>query len=286
MIGFVDMKNCIIKANDLSFRYEGKEEYAVDHVNCEIEKGSFVCVLGRNGSGKSTFAKLLNVLIAPIEGEITVCGITPKNEDDAFSIRQKCGMVFQNPDNQMVATIVEEDIAFGPENLGIAPGEIVRRVDWALRTVGMEEYRKSAPHMLSGGQKQRVAIAGVIAMLPEVIVFDESTSMLDPSGREDVFNLAKRLNRENNVTVIWITHFMEEAAKADRVIVMDKGMIVMDDTPCRVFSETEKIEGYGLEAPDMAKLASALKKEGLNLKDGIITVEEMEVELCRLLSKI
>ena len=285
MMGLMDMKKCIIKAKDLSFRYEGKEEYAVDHVNLEIERGSFVCVLGRNGSGKSTFAKLLNVLMPPGEGEITVCGITPKSEDDAFAIRQKCGMVFQNPDNQMVATIVEEDIAFGPENLGVAPGEILRRVDWALRIVGMEEYRKSAPHMLSGGQKQRIAIAGVIAMLPEVIVFDESTSMLDPSGREDVFKLAKRLNKENNVTVIWITHFMDEAAKADRVIVMDKGRIVMDDIPGKVFSDTKKIEGYGLEAPDMAKLAEELKKEGIHLKEGIITVEEMEVELCRLLSK-
>ena len=279
------MNNYVIQTKDSSFRYEGKEEYAVDHVSLEIEKGSFVCILGQNGSGKSTFAKLLNVLIEPTEGEIKVCGIIPKSEDDAFSIRQKCGMVFQNPDNQMVATIVEEDIAFGPENLGIAPGEIVRRVDWALRTVGMEEYRKSAPHMLSGGQKQRVAIAGVIAMLPEVIVFDESTSMLDPSGREDVFNLAKRLNRENHVTVLWITHFMEEAAKADRVIVMNKGRIVMDDVPNKVFSDTERIEQFGLEAPNMAKLCQMLRSEGIEIKDGIIDVDEMEVELCRLLSK-
>ncbi|MBQ2433731.1 MAG: ATP-binding cassette domain-containing protein, partial [Clostridia bacterium] len=161
-----------------------------------------------------------------------------------------------------------------------------KRVDWALRTVGMEEYRKSAPHMLSGGQKQRIAIAGVIAMLPEVIVFDESTSMLDPSGRQDVFNLARRLNKENNVTVLWITHFMEEAAACDRVIVMDHGKVMMDGAPREVFSETDKIEKYGLEAPDMAKLAKALKEEGLDLKDGIITVDEMEVELCRLLSKI
>ena len=279
------MNDRIIKVKNLSFRYEGKKEYAIRNVNLEIEKGSFVSVLGRNGSGKSTFAKILNVILEPTEGEICVCGITPKTEEDAFSIRQKCGMVFQNPDNQMVATIVEEDIAFGPENLGIAPGEIVRRVDWALRTVGMEEYRNSAPHMLSGGQKQRIAIAGVIAMLPEVIVFDESTSMLDPSGREDVFRLARKLNRENHVTVIWITHFMEEAARTDRVIVMDKGQVVMDDAPEKVFSETDKIESYGLEAPDMAKLAKELVNEGLNLKDGIITVEEMEVELCRLLSR-
>ncbi len=277
------MKDTIITAKDLSFRYEGKESLAVNHVNIEIEKGSFVAVLGRNGSGKSTFAKLLNVLIEPTGGELTVCGITPKSEDDAFKIRQKCGMVFQNPDNQMVATIVEEDVAFGPENLGIAPGEIVRRVDWALRTVGMEEYRKSAPHMLSGGQKQRIAIAGVIAMLPDIIVFDESTSMLDPSGREDVFALAKRLNEENNVTVLWITHFMEEAARAERVIVMDQGSIVMDGAPKEVFSKSESIEKYGLEAPEMAKLAEELRKEGLDIKDGIITVQEMEVELCRLL---
>lgn len=279
------MKDSIISVRDLSFRYDGRESYAVDHVNADIQKGSFVAVLGRNGSGKSTFAKLLNVMIEPSEGEITVCGITPRTEDDAFSIRQKCGMVFQNPDNQMVATIVEEDVAFGPENLGVAPGEIVRRVDWALRTVGMLDYAKSAPHMLSGGQKQRVAIAGVIAMLPEVIVFDESTSMLDPSGREDVFNLAKRLNRENNVTVIWITHFMEEAAKADRILVMDQGKVMLDGTAKEVFSDSDKIEAFGLEAPDMAKLAFELRKEGIPLPDGIITVEEMEVELCRLLSK-
>lgn len=279
------MKDSIISVRNLSFRYDGRESYAVDHVNADIETGSFVAVLGRNGSGKSTFAKLLNVMIEPSEGEITVCGITPRTEDDAFSIRQKCGMVFQNPDNQMVATIVEEDVAFGPENLGVAPGEIVRRVDWALRTVGMLDYAKSAPHMLSGGQKQRVAIAGVIAMLPKVIVFDESTSMLDPSGREDVFNLAKRLNRENKVTVIWITHFMEEAARADRILVMDQGKVMMDGTAKEVFSDSEKIEAFGLEAPDMAKLAFELRKEGIDLPDGIITVEEMEVELCRLLSK-
>ncbi|MBQ1258091.1 MAG: energy-coupling factor transporter ATPase [Clostridia bacterium] len=280
------MNDKIVSVRNLCFRYEGMETAAVDHVNMDIEKGSFVAILGRNGSGKSTFAKLLNVLIEPGEGEICVCGISPKSEDDAFSIRQKCGMVFQNPDNQMVATIVEEDVAFGCENLGIKPEEIIKRVDWALRTVGMEEYRKSAPHMLSGGQKQRIAIAGVIAMLPEVIVFDESTSMLDPSGRQDVFNLARRLNKENNVTVLWITHFMEEAAACDRVIVMDHGKVMMDGAPREVFSETDKIEKYGLEAPDMAKLAKALKEEGLDLKDGIITVDEMEVELCRLLSKI
>lgn len=279
------MKDMIISVEDLCFRYEGKEVNAVDHVNMEIKKGSFVAVLGRNGSGKSTFAKLLNVLIEPTEGKISICGITPRTEDDAFSIRQKCGMVFQNPDNQMVATIVEEDVAFGPENLGISPGEIQRRVDWALRTVGMEEFRKSAPHMLSGGQKQRIAVAGVIAMLPEVIVFDESTSMLDPSGREEVFSLARRLNRENNVTVLWITHFMDEAARCDRIIVMDQGKVMMDGTPKEVFSASDTIEQYGLEAPDMAKLSEALRKEGLDLKDGIITVDEMEVELCRLLSK-
>lgn len=280
------MNEAIISAKNLTFRYEGKDVYAVDHVNIEIQRGEFVSVLGRNGSGKSTFAKLLNCLMEPTEGEVCVSGITCRNEDDAFSIRQKCGMVFQNPDNQMVATIVEEDVAFGPENLGIDPRVIEERVNWALETVNMTQYRKSAPHMLSGGQKQRVAIAGVIAMLPEIIVFDESTSMLDPSGREDVFEVARRLNTENNVTVIWITHFMEEAAKSDRVIVMDQGKVMMDASPKEVFSDSDAIEQYGLEAPDMAKLAYELKKEGIDIDTGLITIEEMEVELCRLLSKI
>lgn len=280
------MNEAIISAKNLTFRYEGKSVYAVDHVNIEIQRGEFVSVLGRNGSGKSTFAKLLNCLMEPTEGEVCVSGITCRNEDDAFSIRQKCGMVFQNPDNQMVATIVEEDVAFGPENLGIEPRVIEERVNWALETVNMTQYRKSAPHMLSGGQKQRVAIAGVIAMLPEIIVFDESTSMLDPSGREDVFEVARRLNKENNVTVIWITHFMEEAAKSDRVIVMDQGKVMMDASPKEVFSDSDAIEQYGLEAPDMAKLAYELKKEGIDIDTGLITIEEMEVELCRLLSKI
>lgn len=278
--------NYIIEVNNLSFRYGESEKMAVKNVNLKIEKGEFLAVLGRNGSGKSTFGKLLNALIEPTEGEVSVSGIVCKTEDDAFAIRQKCGMVFQNPDNQMVATIVEEDVAFGPENLGIPSEEIQKRVDWALKTVGMDEYRKNAPHLLSGGQKQRVAIAGVIAMLPEIIVFDESTSMLDPIGRKDVIEVAKRLNRENGVTVIWITHFMDEAAQADRICVIDEGSVALTGTPKEVFNDPARIKSYGLEAPDMAYLAALLREEGICLPDGIITVEEMEVELCRLKSSM
>ena len=275
----------VIVSENLSYRYEGAETDAVDHVNLKVRKGEFLAVLGRNGSGKSTLGKLFNALIEPTEGMLRVCGIECKTEDDAFAVRQKCGMVFQNPDNQIVATIVEEDVAFGPENLGIEPEEIQRRVDWALKTVDMDEYRKSAPHMLSGGQKQRVAIAGVIAMRPEVIVFDESTSMLDPSGREEVIKVAKKLNRENGVTVIWITHFMDEAAQADRVCVIHNGSVAMSAPPREVFSKGEAIKAFGLETPDMVYLAMQLRAEGLKLPEGIITVDEMEVELCRLLLK-
>ncbi|MBQ3079529.1 MAG: energy-coupling factor transporter ATPase [Clostridia bacterium] len=271
----------VIKAENLSFRYEGAERYAVDHVNLEVEKGEFLAVLGRNGSGKSTLGKLFNALIEPTEGTLTVCGMECKTEDDAFAIRQKCGMVFQNPDNQLVATIVEEDVAFGPENLGIASEEIRRRVRWALETVGMLEYRKNAPHLLSGGQKQRVAIAGVIAMKPEIIVFDESTSMLDPIGREEVMRVAKQLNRENGVTVVWITHFMEEAAQADRIAVVHNGSIAMADTPKKIFSKGQALKAFGLETPDMSYLAQELRSAGIMISDEIITVEEMEVELCR-----
>ena len=275
----------LIEVKDLVYSYDDKKN-AVDGVSFAIEKGTYTAVIGHNGSGKSTLAKLLNGLFLPKEGRVLVLGMDTQDEDLTWQIRQNAGLVFQNPDNQLVATIVEEDVAFGPENLGLPTDKIRSRVDAALNAVRMGPFADRAPHMLSGGQKQRIAIAGVIAMLPEVIVFDESTSMLDPSGREDVFNLAKRLNQENNVTVLWITHFMEEAAKCDRVIVMDQGKVMMDGTPREVFSDSEKIEQYGLEAPDMAKLADALRKEGLDLRDGIITVDEMEVELCRLLSKI
>ena len=276
----------VIQTENLTYRYEGADRDAVKGVSLSVRRGEFLAVLGRNGSGKSTLGKLLNALIAPTEGSVCVCGIRPDTEDNTFLIRQKCGMVFQNPDNQTVATIVEEDVAFGPENLGVAPEEIRARVDWALEKVGMTAFRRSAPSMLSGGQKQRVAIAGVIAMKPEIIVFDESTSMLDPAGRLEVMETAKALNRENGVTVVWITHFMDEAAQASRLIVVDDGEIRLDGAPRQVFSRVKEIQSYGLEAPDMTVLAAMLRERGLNVSGEILTVEEMEVELCRLRSSI
>ena len=276
------MSETMIEVNHATFRYEGRETDAVKDVSLRVQKGEFLAILGRNGSGKSTLAKMLNALITPSSGEIRVCGLRVETEDDAYLVRQKCGMVFQNPDNQTVATIVEEDVAFGPENLGVAPEEIRSRVDWALETVGMSQQRKSAPHMLSGGQKQRVAIAGVIAMKPEIIVFDESTSMLDPVGRADILRVARQLNRENGVTVIWITHFLDEAAQADRVIVMTAGECAMEGSPREVFSKGDALRGYGLEAPEMTALAKRLRAAGIPVAADVMTVEEMEVELCRL----
>ena len=276
----------VIQTENLTYRYEGADRDAVKGVSLSVRRGEFLAVLGRNGSGKSTLGKLLNALIAPTEGSVCVCGIRTDTEDNTFLIRQKCGMVFQNPDNQTVATIVEEDVAFGPENLGVAPEEIRARVDWALEKVGMTAFRRTAPSMLSGGQKQRVAIAGVIAMKPEIIVFDESTSMLDPAGRLEVMETAKALNRENGVTVVWITHFMDEAAQASRLIVVDDGEIRLDGAPRQVFSRVKEIQSYGLEAPDMTVLAAMLRERGLNVSGEILTVEEMEVELCRLRSSI
>ena len=276
----------VIQTENLTYRYEGADRDAVKGVSLSVRRGEFLAVLGRNGSGKSTLGKLLNALIAPTEGSVCVCGIRPDTEDNTFLIRQKCGMVFQNPDNQTVATIVEEDVAFGPENLGVAPEEIRARVDWALEKVDMTAFRRTAPNMLSGGQKQRVAIAGVIAMKPEIIVFDESTSMLDPAGRLEVMETAKALNRENGVTVVWITHFMDEAAQASRMIVVDDGEIRLDGAPRQVFSRVKEIQSYGLEAPDMTVLAAMLRERGLNVSGEILTVEEMEVELCRLRSSI
>ena len=276
----------VIQTENLTYRYEGADRDAVKGVSLSVRRGEFLAVLGRNGSGKSTLGKLLNALIAPTEGSVCVCGIRPDTEDNTFLIRQKCGMVFQNPDNQTVATIVEEDVAFGPENLGVAPEEIRARVDWALEKVGMTAFRRTAPSMLSGGQKQRVAIAGVIAMKPEIIVFDESTSMLDPAGRLEVMETAKALNRENGVTVVWITHFMDEAAQASRLIVVDDGEIRLDGAPRQVFSRVKEIQSYGLEAPDMTVLAAMLRERGLNVSGEILTVEEREAELCRLRSSI
>jgi len=276
------MKKSIIEARDVCFKYEGASALAVDHVTLDITEGEFLAILGRNGSGKSTLAKLLNALQLPTEGSVRVDGITPVSEDDCYEVRKSCGMVFQNPDNQIVTTIVEEDCAFGLENLGTPPAEIRARVDDALHSVGMSEFALASPSMLSGGQKQRVAVAGVLAMRPKIIVFDESTAMLDPIGRRDVFALARRLNVEEGITIVWITHFMEEAAMADRLVIMDAGRVAMDGTPREVFAQTKRVMDLGLDVPEMMKLAHMLRQEGVKLPNGIMTVNEMAVELCRL----
>ena len=275
------MADAIIEVKDVEFRYEGAEEEAVAGVSLRVERGEFVAVLGRNGSGKSTFAKLLNALNIPQKGEIWIDGVAAHEETNSLEVRKKCGMVFQNPDNQIVATVVEEDCAFGLENLGVPPEEIRRRVDEALRVVGMRDYAEAAPHMLSGGQKQRVAIAGVLAMRPKIIVFDESTAMLDPSGRREVFAVAEELNRRDGITIVWITHFMDEALRAGRVLVMDAGKIALEGAPREVFEKTEEIRKMGLDAPPMAQLAAQLRADGVPLRADIMTVEEMAVELCR-----
>ena len=271
-------KESLIRFCDVSYRYESDNEtplpLAIKNINIDIKKGEFVAILGHNGSGKSTIAKLSNAIILPEGGKVFVEGMDTADENLEYEIRQKVGVVFQNPDNQIVATIVEEDVAFGPENLGIEPKEIRQRVDNALKAVGMYEYRLHEPHKLSGGQKQRVAIAGVMAMQTDCIVLDEPTAMLDPKGREEVMNSMLRLNKEMGKTVILITHYMDEAVKADRVIVMNSGNVVLDGTPREVFAHEDIIENAGLELPDSAKLALKLKKNGVNLPDGILTPEE------------
>ena len=276
------MAEKIIQVNNAEFRYDGADENAVAGVSMSIEAGEFVAVLGRNGSGKSTLAKLLNALNIPQSGEVFIDGFAAHDEKNSFEVRKRCGMVFQNPDNQIVATIVEEDCAFGLENLGVASDEIRRRVDEALAAVGMQDYAEAAPHLLSGGQKQRVAIAGVLAMRPKIIVFDESTAMLDPSGRREVFSVAKELNKTEGITIVWITHFMDEALRADRVLVMDEGKIALAGKPRDVFQNTREIHRMGLDVPAMARLATELREDGLSLSADIMTVEEMAVELCRL----
>ena len=276
------MNDVIIDARDVCYRYESGLSDAVSHLSLKVYRGEFVAILGRNGCGKSTLAKLMNALLLPTSGKITVDGIIPTNEDECYQVRRSCGMVFQNPDNQIVTTIVEEDCAFGLENLGVEPTLIRQRVDEALAAVGMAQHAHSSPAMLSGGQKQRVAVAGVLAMRPKIIVFDESTAMLDPIGRRDVFQLARKLNREEGITIVWITHFMEEAVQADRVVVMDRGRIALEDTPRQVFSQMDKVLALGLDVPEMMKLSARLVAAGVKLPQGIMTVDEMAVELCRL----
>lgn len=275
----------ILRTENLVYYYktpDGKQIKALDHINLKIEKGEFVAIIGPNGSGKSTLAKHFNGLLLPSAGEVYVKGINTKDKNKIWEIRQTAGMVFQNPDNQIVATVVEEDVAFGPENLGIHPDEIRKRVDEALDIVEMKEFHKHAPHLLSGGQKQRVAIAGVIAMRPECIILDEPTAMLDPSGRLEVIKTIERLNKKENITVVLITHFMEEVVNADRVIVMSQGKIQMEGLPVEIFSQVEKLKSLGLDVPQITELAYCLKKKGVMIDKSILTVEDMVMSLCRL----
>lgn len=274
----------IVSVKDVSFEYvtEDSRFKAIDNLNLNVNQGEFVVVIGHNGSGKSTLSKNLNAILMPTEGEIYIDDLNTKDEEHLWDIRQTAGMVFQNPDNQIVATIIEEDVAFGPENLGIEPVEIRKRVEEALKSVGMYELRDRQPHLLSGGQKQRVAIAGIIAMKPKCIIFDEATAMLDPSGRKEVMKTIKRLNKEENITILHITHFMEEAVDADRVIVMEKGKKVLEGTPKQVFSKVEKLKKIGLDVPYMTELSKELKEEGLDIDGDILTVDEMVMKLCQL----
>ena len=272
------MSDIFIHARDLSFSYqdeEGREDNpALKNFSVDIHRGEYVAVLGHNGSGKSTFAKLLNYILEPTSGELVVGGVDLARKDltdtDILNLRKNVGMVFQNPDNQLVATVVEQDVAFGPENLGIDREELRRRVDFALETVGMTAYAKHEPHRLSGGQKQRIAIAGILAMMPECVIFDESTAMLDPGGRREVLDTIRKLNREHNMTVLNITHYMNEAIEADRVIVMNQGEIIGDGTPTEIFSEVEKLYSVSLTVPQVTELLYLLEQDGANLPRGIL----------------
>lgn len=268
-----------MQTENVCYQYDEDDVAAVDHVSLNVEKGSFVAVLGHNGSGKSTLAKLMNALYLPTEGRVLVCGLDTAQDEEVWHVRRHAGMVFQNPDNQIVANVVREDVAFGLENLGVPHEDMIPRIDAALAAVRMTERASFAPHMLSGGQKQRVAVAGVLAMQPEVMILDEATAMLDPAGRADVLATVRKLNREQGMTVIWITHFMEEAAVADRVVVLDKGKIALDGTPAEVFSQVQKVKALGLDVPPMAELAMRLRAGGLSLPDGILTVADMVKEL-------
>ncbi|WP_066616733.1 energy-coupling factor transporter ATPase [Clostridium magnum] len=280
------MEEKMIECKNVTYKYENSDKddikLALDDVNLQVKKGEFLVILGRNGSGKSTIAKHMNALLIPSGGNVYVNGLDTSDEKNIWDIRNKAGMVFQNPDNQIVATIVEEDVAFGPENLGVESSEIRKRVDDCLRKVNMYDYKKHAPHLLSGGQKQRVAIAGVLAMMPECVVFDESTAMLDPSGRREVINTIKEINSNHNITVVLITHYMEEAVEADRIIVMDSGKIITEGVPRDVFSNVEKMKNIGLDVPQMTELSYELRKNGMNVSANILTIDEMVNELCRL----
>lgn len=280
----------IIKADDLVFDYIRRDEEgnvenvteAVDHVSLDVEQGQFIAILGHNGSGKSTLAKHINAILKPTEGEMTVDGMSTSEEDNVWSVRQTAGMVFQNPDNQIVATIVEEDVAFGPENLGVPTDEIWERVNKALESVNMTMYRGYSPNKLSGGQKQRVAIAGVLAMKPKCIVLDEATAMLDPLGRKEVMSAIIELNKVEKITVILITHYMDEAVLADKIFVMDKGKIAMEGTPRQVFSHVEEIRELRLDVPAATAMAYELRKAGYNIPKEILTRDELVEAVCQL----
>lgn len=280
----------IIKAQDLSCEYIRRNEegevdsinQAIDGINFNINKGDFVAILGHNGSGKSTLAKAINGIVSPSGGTLWVKGYDTKDEDRIWDIRQSAGMVFQNPDNQIIATVVEEDVGFGPENIGVPTKEIWERVERSLRAVGMLEYRKHSPNKLSGGQKQRIAIAGIMAMEPECIVLDEPTAMLDPNGRKEVIYTITELNKKENVTILLITHYMDEVIGADKVIVMDQGKIVMEGTPREIFSRVDELKEYRLDVPQVTELAYELKKNGVPLSDGILSVDELIEELAKM----
>ena len=278
--------NTMIECRNLIFKYTAgenqEEKIAINDVNFQIKEGEFIAILGHNGSGKSTMAKHMNALLIPTEGKMLVNKMDTSDMNNLWNIRETAGMVFQNPDNQLVATIVEEDVAFGPENLGVPPEEIRKRVDEALERVGMSEYKRHAPHLLSGGQKQRIAIAGILAMKPKCIIFDEPTAMLDPSGRKEVLDTIIDLNKNYGITVILITHYMDEAAKADRIVVMDKGKLILDGKPRDVFSNVEKMKSIGLDVPQVTELSYELQKAGINIDNRILDVNEMVNAICQL----
>ena len=271
----------MIDIDNVRFTYDGVH-FALDGVSAHVETGEFLCILGGNGSGKSTLAKHLNALLVPDKGQVEVCGMDTSEREYTYAIRQSAGMVFQNPDNQIIGTIVDEDVGFGPENMGVPTKEIWERVEKSLKAVGMWEYRSHSPNKLSGGQKQRVAIAGVVAMRPKCIVLDEPTAMLDPNGRKEVIHTVQELNRKEHVTVLLITHYMEEVIEADKVIVMDQGKIVMQGTPKEVFSHVEELKSYRLDVPQATLVAYELQKKGVPLPDGILSMKELEQELEKL----
>ena len=277
----------MIEIKDLYFSYENEGENknprnVINGVNLNIKEGEFVALLGHNGSGKSTLAKLINALFIPKKGQVLVDGFDTKDDKSVWDIRSRAGMVFQNPDNQLVATVVEDDVAFGPENLGIESSEIRKRVDNALESVNMEDFKKNSPHLLSGGQKQRVAIAGILAMSPTYIILDEPTAMLDPSGRKEVMDTVLKLNKEQGKTIILITHYMDEAAMADRLIIMEEGSIILQGKPREVFSHIDEIKKIGLDVPQVTELAFDLKKQGFNIRNDVLTVEELVEQVCHL----